>query len=693
MDDKIKFIDPAFSCEVELSPVCVALYRAADDQFNRLKEIRNLGLIGRFDDIGFHTKHQHAVGLFRIFEKLLQQPTGKGLPKEFLWSFWARICFSQVGHAVFAYDSEKAVLLACHVSTTYKDIFSTFLSPVIQEAKQHLQGDEATNESLISSWLDNMIDSNDWRRVHLWVAALKLVRNNSILSVLSNQKYDKDKGSSGFKLQACLDILLNPKSEWDDICERLNRLDFVVRDLNFTGRLGVSLDVDRLVANPGMKNDPDWDLIQKLADYLKKTLYTAPRHQTETKLFQRTLADLLLKNKVSLDNLFGISGADYLTDDDLEKVIRKKPQGKELFEPSVRSGWETWAIAGDVESEKPPTILEQKLIGRRDSKAILIEPHHTKIIAYQLSKPTQRPGIGIAIRHRDASDRPNARDFLMTCHRAVEALYPWVAISNIHKAIGEGFCGKKINIGFREIFSELGQLPLTNDKPLKELSKYLSKKSTVNITESGISLGFEDFFKPRFDSEIRLRAAHSALTGTEAVRNNLSISYEKAVSIVLSHLLTWQQRYFISPLTKTVVASIHSIQESLKVEIFNGNGTDKGRLLELYAFLEALINPLDRVKVRFCLPNFVILRANGTPENEYDVISFILKTNMSVEILIWGVTTEIDISKKRRDDTTKIQRLKDLLGQRWEGIRTVQNYVHLEAGQICLEIDGCHERR
>lgn len=37
-----------------------------------------------------------------------------------------------------------------------------------------------------------------------------------------------------------------------------------------------------------------------------------------------------------------------------------------------------------------------------------------------------------------------------------------------------------------------------------------------------------------------------------------------------------------------------------------------------------------------------------------------------VEVWIWGVTTEANITKKRTDDTAKIQKLKDLLGNRWD---------------------------
>ena len=111
MTQDLRFIDPAFTCEVVLTGTARALYEAAKPQFDRLEGVRSLGLMAQIHKVAKHTRHQHLVGLMRIFNKLCQQPAKKGLPKEFLWSFWCRLCFAQTGHAALGYDSEKAVLL------------------------------------------------------------------------------------------------------------------------------------------------------------------------------------------------------------------------------------------------------------------------------------------------------------------------------------------------------------------------------------------------------------------------------------------------------------------------------------------------------------------------------------------------------------------------------------------------------
>lgn len=45
-------------------------------------------------------------------------------------------------------------------------------------------------------------------------------------------------------------------------------------------------------------------------------------------------------------------------------------------------------------------------------------------------------------------------------------------------------------------------------------------------------------------------------------------------------------------------------------------------------------------------------------------------------------------------EMAKIQKFKDLLGNRWgTDIRVVTCYVHMDGNDICLEIDGRQEKR
>jgi len=174
------FIDPAFTCEVMLSGTALRLYEAVGYDFERLNQLKSLGLTSHISDLAFHHRHQHLIGLMRIFNKLCQQPKKKGLPKEFLWSFWCRLCYGQTGHAALSYDSEKAVLLACQVDPSFKEQFFQFLTPVIDKlapcaiCKKKCTAQDA-DRTAGALWLEELVKENRWYAVHFWVAALKLM--------------------------------------------------------------------------------------------------------------------------------------------------------------------------------------------------------------------------------------------------------------------------------------------------------------------------------------------------------------------------------------------------------------------------------------------------------------------------------------------------------------------------------------
>ena len=75
-------------------------------------------------------------------------------------------------------------------------------------------------------------------------------------------------------------------------------------------------------------------------------------------------------------------------------------------------------------------------------------------------------------------------------------------------------------------------------------------------------------------------------------------------------------------------------------------------------------------------------------------MSVVLKEDKHVEVWVWGVTIEANLAPKRNADLVKIQKLKDLLGGRWEAdVRVVTCYVHKDGNDICCEIDGAQQRR
>lgn len=692
MAKELRFVDPAFRCEVVLSGTAKALYEAAEDQFDRLKGIRSLGLGAHLHEVAIHTRHQHAVGLMRIFNKLCQQPTEKGLPKTFLWSFWPRLCLAQTGHAALSYDSERAVLLACHLDSSVK----AGLRALVQPAIDKLAGcktctrpcpvkDKGKDEA--EQWFEQMIVGNQWHRLHLWIAALKLVQETKVLKILTEQQAGQ-KDHLGFSEAEAFKILMASDCVWNRPLGNLLRLDFIVRDLAFAGTLGVQLDVDSLVAAANADH-ADWSLLARLDNYMSETLYENLEAQTASVLFQRALATMLIQGKVSIETLFGIDIDRALSDDKLWGMMKKTKAGQEVFDPGQRRFWRTWRVNTFIDPSLSPCDVERKITGYQ--KGYLSQHSSTRATCFKMR---QNHWLAIAISHQGLADRPTATAIVKLCRSALNNQYPQLIPGHLTNVLFEGLMDRRCSHGLDAVVATLSKLTIPSDI-LRKAADVVNKRASGKAKPSGaFSFKIGDYEYPAQGDfwNLQVNVMHAALSGGDTVRANLDVTAEDAAQILWTELLHWQTEYFGLRPSKKVFDLLDKAQEKLAKRVIQGAETAASDL-ELYALLEALRHPEKGISFRIALPNLRLMKDDGQPENEYDVVSVSLKEDKHVEVWVWGVTTEANIDAKRTADLGKIQRLKDLLGSRWEDdVRVVTCYLHKEGTAIVREIDGRQSR-
>jgi hypothetical protein len=427
MAKEIRFTDPAFRCEVVLSGTILALYEASQPHFDRLKDIKSLGVLAHVHDVAMHTRHQHSIGLMRIFNKLCQQPKDKGLPKKFLWSFWGRLCFGQTGHAALSYDSEKAVLLACNLNSAFKNKIKTLFQPVIakiaacQICEKNCQAKSASTVEA-TDWLEQDIKNNRWNKLYLWMAALKLINEPGIQAILRGQALSPT-NQLGYSEAEMFKMLIAPNCQWIIPIRRLNRLDFIIRDLAFAGTFGIQMDVDNLVGSANTEHH-DWNLLVSLSKYMSDTLYESKQAQTLSVLYQRALAALFIKNKLSVDELFGIHVGQYLSDDRLVNNVKRTSLGQAVFDKAQRQSWQSWEISTFVDNKLSPFEIEQKITGQK--KGFLLSHNSKRATCFKMRK---KDTLAIAISHQDINNRPRAKTFLKLCRSLLNQQYPLLNLS------------------------------------------------------------------------------------------------------------------------------------------------------------------------------------------------------------------------------------------------------------------------
>lgn len=630
----------------------------------------------------------------RIFNKLCQQPKDRGLPKGFLWSFWVRLCFAQIGHAAMSYDSEKAVLLACHLDNSFKDRLRSLVQPVVDaiEACRRCSLRQCpvkkSGPAEAEQWFEEMVSGNRWQRLHLWVAAVKLLQEPRTLQILRQQQGEQN-GELAFSAPEALKMLLTPDCMWDTPLQRLLKLDFVVRDLTFASTLAVQLDVDSLVAAPNGEH-PDWSLLERLGDYMMGTLYETVEAQLASVLFQRVLASMLLARKIDLEALFGLGTAGPLGDDELSAQIKKTAAGREVFEPMRRRSWRAWRVNTYLRPGLLPADLEREVTGYR--KGYLTQHTSTRATCFKLEEDHW---LAIAISYQDLNRLPTAKAFIKLCRSILYKHFPQLQPDHLANAVFEGLLDRRFEHQLPEAVDLLSDL----DIPLPTLRKAANvvndRASRRSEPSSLLSIKIGDYEYPAYAVPwiLRVNIMHAALSGSDSVRTNLGVSIKEAAQTLWTELLRWQSEYFGLRTPRKILGLLDAAQRQLAERVVDGRET-AARDLEIYTLLESLRHPERGVSFRVALPNARLMMERGRPENEYDVLVVTLKDDKYVEVWVWGATTEANVNAKRTEDLGKIQSLKDLLGSRWESdVRVVTCYVHRRGGDIVLDIDGRQQRR
>ncbi len=682
------FIDSAFQCRVTLDGTSLALYNASHDQFERLKRIRSLGFVSRIHDVARHTRHQHLVGLMRVFGKLSQLPPRKGLPKTFLWSFWVRTCYAQVGHAAMSYDSEKAVLLAAQTDAGVRSKLRSLLQPAIDAVapctvcSKPRCASKSVESAAANQWFDDVVTHNRWRALHRWVAATKLMQEQVTLAVLHGQTGER--GAPGFSTAEAIKLLIAPKCEWEQTTTNLNRLDYIVRDLAYAGTLGVRLDVDQLIAE-AHKEHADWNLLEALNGYMSGTLYESLDAQMGSVLFQRALASRLISRSVTIEELFGFDARNYLSDDDLVSVMLHSKAGKEALDDAERASWKAWTIGAFIGEEELPLDVERDLLRRPSTH--LTAHTSSKVSCFVLSRGQ---GIAFAMRHRSLADRPDAKSVLKLFRNIQERQYPRLASSEVSRALLEGLLDLRCEHGTRDAVRALGGVETSTSTLKRAATHVISRARSNDASQHDVAIKIGGFEYPLGEDPqlLQLSTMHAALSGSDKTREDLGVSIEAARRMLWTELLSWQGRYFGSSRSTRLTALVDDAQNALGRSVVSG-AASAAKDLELYCLLEALRHPDARVLFRTALPGLVLFDESGNKINEYDVFSVSLDRSGNAQVTVWGVTTEDEIQKKRADDLGKIAKVKDLLGRRWESdIRVATCYVFRDGGKINLDVDG-----
>ena len=279
-------------------------------------------------------------------------------------------------------------------------------------------------------------------------------------------------------------MLLQPNCGWESSILRVNRLDYVTRDLFLTGTVNVQMDLDGLLATVNSNHD-DWNLVSSLDRYLTETIYCHPKIETIRSLFIRLLSDHLIKKKLDVERLFGLGTQKPYSDEDVIRTLVKSAAGKELFNFDIRSRWNEWEIRTATDPESSPYETATEITGH--DKTYLTAPFSNKVFCY---KPAKMHHLNFATKIGSNGDRPKLRSVVKMIRSIARAQKPFLSFDDLANALWESISGHKVKHKLWDVAELLSKQGIVDGGPINTIRK----ASAVVHRSSGWSLTLGTLF-------------------------------------------------------------------------------------------------------------------------------------------------------------------------------------------------------
>ncbi|OGN96555.1 MAG: hypothetical protein A2Z77_00895 [Chloroflexi bacterium RBG_13_51_36] len=342
-----EYIDPLYGIYRIDEPFASTLNHAAiQNQIERLRNIKSLGLIFHFFPAGNHTKWEHYLGMYSV-AKNMKYGLNKPEREELEW-----LCLLRgLGHLPCTYVSASAVFMAIKLSSGFERRLRALIRPIASKICSGCNDGEYCSDKPNVAIFEN----HGYEALRGALSARKLIRLPSEIDI----------GHRDSLARGCV----CPKSRSYRICNAISRYDYMQRDLYHTGlaRFNMSCDeafrtlndgVDTLEASPPMR------LLDELYDYLVDSLYLRPDIACCESLLAKLLAAKLCAGEIDLDALIEYDDMSLMRN--LEMALRSSPMAYVKEHPAV------FIFRVDIPihwfDTLNPTALEMQLLGAKGSQ-------------------------------------------------------------------------------------------------------------------------------------------------------------------------------------------------------------------------------------------------------------------------------------------------------------------------------------
>ena len=331
------------------------------DEFERLKNISQLGLISKVFPLSKHNKFEHSLGVYHLVNRVLKKGDIRRNANLKPNSLRIAALTHSIGHFSFTFAAEKTVLFLASVSPKVHNFVDNMLSSVGAEIC-----DNCNKRGQRDKCYKMVLKDEDIFNFFRWVSAYKLLQKKDNLNQL---------GLKDFHFRELLKYLVCNENVGKKLLDILDKIDYVIRDHYYLGLIKVDLNIDYYLQE--IKIDSQKDLrfhriehtIDELEKYLIDTVYYHRKVKALEGIYGKVLKQCILDETIPVQELLD------LQDSDLEKKLyefeteygKRKTKFSEL-EDKILLGSISFVNKIDIANPSKKQIEIERSIVRRNEK-------------------------------------------------------------------------------------------------------------------------------------------------------------------------------------------------------------------------------------------------------------------------------------------------------------------------------------
>ena len=676
------FADPVHNAKVNLTKLQRHVFCVLEPEMDRLRGIRNLGIISHVLPAAQHTKLEHQVGVIYLVGRAAY---AKKLPDSFAEAFELAAATYHIGHLPFTYSSERALLLAAAESPELADRIAHLVKPlddVPRKCEKCTSTACGRPDVPPSALVKDLIDQQRWRRLYRIFTAKKVFGKPDVRTTAGEWEAE------------LLHILITPHCKWHRLVARLDRLDYTLRDLNYATPVHFHCNTGELIAD---EHAPEWSLLDDIEHgYLENHVYNAPQVRLRRALLEKALAKRFLAAPSLLQELLDAT-SDLATDEGLRAdcVGRKAFAG--VFDPAPPSFQKYWEL--DIEDPaRSPARLEQHLTGY--DKSLFDYPQRTGTLVVPPVEweppeaPPARSGLLLSVASFDNPRDRELKAFARHMRRISEQYPAYDSHESIHRPLFEFLLGCEVRLFAHDPFSVLADFIIEAD--VADALWKLASQRRAAVAAQGYDRGVS--FDIRLDEGdpshplVPLSQSTFMHAFAQAMLRSDRDEPRREAARFLAEDVIGNAHAFCCPPDPSMREQLETVADSIRNALLGACGGDprRGRLLEVYALLHILRERTRKWPYRWIVANLICQDADDlSDEHEYDIVELSLSGNSQVALRAWGCTAARDVHAKRSEDMAKLAALEERVRSRFPQVHpTLHNYFFLEGRNIWHDPEG-----